>query len=605
MLRPRSTRRDLLGLLALCAVTYFLGLTTHGLTNWQESMRALVAREMLDNGEWIVPTVAGRPYLAKPPMFYWLQITLATILGGRCGELELRLAVALAGTAGVLATFFAARRFFAWRASDPHRVQVLHPTCADPHWPAATAWWSALMLASGFLYVRSSRIGELDILLVPFVVVSIWAIAEAWRETRRSVRWAWVLVAGIGAAGASLTKGPPAVMVIALAGYGGVLLHAACLPVAASRRTRLMTAIPATAAGLAAVLLGARAARTPTEWLAVVWFGALAAGAAVLLTRLAHPRRMLPALSGLVRTNTVLVIGCGLLSLWLWGLAVRTRVPEPDIVSGTASGEAADNLELFSLESPLNNLEAASYGVGVGSVAAIIGCLWLVARRPRLPAAFFVVMAWAFFNLAAFSALGRGTMRYLTPVWPGIAMLGAAWLVAAIDRRPGGRRLALAAGVTAAGLAIGQAWWYGYGREQHYAHRSPRAFMRELLRPERGVDRARLFSLDFWEPAVDFYADAHVRPVALDGPKIDWPGPKIPFAEFRESLRASGEDATVLLRATRAPGLQGPSPLERLAEEGLTIQTLPIEPRYLIDRRRTPVIAVRVSPTALPVRWAE
>ena len=32
---PHRLRRGVLILTAVCAVTYFIGLTTHGLTNWQ------------------------------------------------------------------------------------------------------------------------------------------------------------------------------------------------------------------------------------------------------------------------------------------------------------------------------------------------------------------------------------------------------------------------------------------------------------------------------------------------------------------------------------------------------------------------------------------
>jgi hypothetical protein len=96
----RSWIRDLLLLTALCWGVYCLGLTTHGLTNWQEAQRALVAREMQGRGEWIVPTVDGRPYLAKPPLIYWCQLAIAKVRGATTGEFELRMTVAMAGWLG-------------------------------------------------------------------------------------------------------------------------------------------------------------------------------------------------------------------------------------------------------------------------------------------------------------------------------------------------------------------------------------------------------------------------------------------------------------------------------------------------------------------------
>ena len=48
---------DLVVLTLLCAVTYGLGLTSHGLTNWQEAQRAQATREMQDAGNWLYPTI--------------------------------------------------------------------------------------------------------------------------------------------------------------------------------------------------------------------------------------------------------------------------------------------------------------------------------------------------------------------------------------------------------------------------------------------------------------------------------------------------------------------------------------------------------------------
>src|SRR5690606_20192313 len=110
MIGPRSARRDLAILTLVCAVAYCFGLVDHGLTNWQEGMRAVAARDMQARGDWIVPTLEGRPYLAKPPMIYWCQLLLAEITGRRAGIVELRLTVALAGWSGVVALYLFTRR---------------------------------------------------------------------------------------------------------------------------------------------------------------------------------------------------------------------------------------------------------------------------------------------------------------------------------------------------------------------------------------------------------------------------------------------------------------------------------------------------------------
>ena len=34
---------------------------------------ALVARDMLRSGDWLIPRVGGDPYADKPPLFFWLM----------------------------------------------------------------------------------------------------------------------------------------------------------------------------------------------------------------------------------------------------------------------------------------------------------------------------------------------------------------------------------------------------------------------------------------------------------------------------------------------------------------------------------------------------
>jgi len=63
----RRPVRDLLLLTLLCIPVFFLFPTRHGLTNWQEAQRVLVARDMDRRGEWIIPTVDGHPTWPSRP----------------------------------------------------------------------------------------------------------------------------------------------------------------------------------------------------------------------------------------------------------------------------------------------------------------------------------------------------------------------------------------------------------------------------------------------------------------------------------------------------------------------------------------------------------
>ena len=46
-----------------------------------ESRRAEIVREMLEKGNWIVPTLEGEITLTKPPLFYWM-VALCSLKSG-------------------------------------------------------------------------------------------------------------------------------------------------------------------------------------------------------------------------------------------------------------------------------------------------------------------------------------------------------------------------------------------------------------------------------------------------------------------------------------------------------------------------------------------
>ncbi|MEO0717135.1 MAG: hypothetical protein AAFY58_09135, partial [Planctomycetota bacterium] len=251
-------------------------------------------------------------------------------------------------------------------------------------------------------------------------------------------------------------------------------------------------------------------------------------------------------------------------------------------------------------DSALNNIEAASYGVGIGSIAAIIALIWLIKDRPKLTPGLAIVIAWVLLGLLAFSLLGKGVPRYLTPIWPGIALLGGAWIASALRDLPIRATLHRVLTIAALALAIGQAAWYAIGRERLYADRVPRVFLAELLRPELNVDPDRLGVLDYWSPALDFYAREPIELYADAGPVASLPGvTDTPIAALAGELRRTGQTYTLLVRETAHPDntsnpTLGLPPLDRLIRMGLGVETLPITTEYRIDNRRTRVIAVRV-----------
>jgi len=103
------TRTDSLLLAGFCAFLFFYGLGQFGLIGADEPRYAQVAREMLERHDWITPALGGRPWLEKPPLYYWQAIVVYAIFG--VSDWAARLPSALDTTLLVLTVYFFLRRF--------------------------------------------------------------------------------------------------------------------------------------------------------------------------------------------------------------------------------------------------------------------------------------------------------------------------------------------------------------------------------------------------------------------------------------------------------------------------------------------------------------
>lgn len=396
------------------------------------------------------------------------------------------------------------------------------------------------------------------------------------------------------AVGAAMAKGPPGVLTIGLATYGGMALLVA-------HRSRAERAMPAgrtwaacVVVGGAVAVLSARQVDERADWIGVAMMGAMAAWVAWAFLPLARWGAFKQLFLLLARTHPVGVIGAGLGVLWWWTHAVAARVGSSGLASSVAE-EIEDNLRLLVPDSPLINLGAAAYGVGMGSAAAIIAIIWIIKDRPRFPAGMAVVIAWAGLGLVAFSLLGKGVPRYLTPVWPGLAIMGGAWVSAAIRdfRRPVPMRIGWTIGVVVLGL--GQGWWYASGLETQEHDRSPRAMVRELL--SRGTGAADLMTFEFSTPAIDYYAERNVESLldVVDRPGIRFVGPRT-LADLKAELeRDPSRRVTLLVRRTQPSTMDAAGAVARIRALGFEVEAVAMNAEFTIDNGRTPVDVVRVS----------
>ena len=69
--------REFWWLLLLVVIAYSLRLTDLTIRG-EETRRALVAREMMQTGDWVVPRTQGQPLYSRPPLQNWLIAGIAT-----------------------------------------------------------------------------------------------------------------------------------------------------------------------------------------------------------------------------------------------------------------------------------------------------------------------------------------------------------------------------------------------------------------------------------------------------------------------------------------------------------------------------------------------
>ncbi len=167
----------------------------HDLWTPDEPREAAIALEMSRSGNFIVPHLAGKPFVEKPPLFYitasFFLKSLGTVIGNTAA---LRLVAVMAGLGTLLFTYLLGKLYFDRRK----------------------AFLAAAILAGtiGFTYITHRLI--MDNLLMFFITASIWTLAKAYE----SKRFVYLLPAGLLTACAFLTKGLIGPVIIGLAWLG-------------------------------------------------------------------------------------------------------------------------------------------------------------------------------------------------------------------------------------------------------------------------------------------------------------------------------------------------------------------------------------------------
>ncbi len=102
------TRTDALLIAGFCAFLFFYGLGSFGLIGADEPRYAQVAREMLERHDWITPVLGGRPWLEKPPLYYWQAMLAYSVFG--VSDTAARIPSAIDATLLVIAVYLFFRK---------------------------------------------------------------------------------------------------------------------------------------------------------------------------------------------------------------------------------------------------------------------------------------------------------------------------------------------------------------------------------------------------------------------------------------------------------------------------------------------------------------
>ena len=184
----------MLGLVAIAVGNILFGLSDHGFLNGDESLYVESAREMLQTGNWVVPTLNGLPYLEKPPLIDWML--LIAFQAGGVTELAARSVPLLASVGMALALA---------RFSSLLRIG------------GGTRWIASYIFLTSLGVVVMSSVAMPDALLTGLFGIGCINFAAALRTASRSLaRWSAFFL-GL----ACLVKGllPVALFALILAAY--------------------------------------------------------------------------------------------------------------------------------------------------------------------------------------------------------------------------------------------------------------------------------------------------------------------------------------------------------------------------------------------------
>jgi 4-amino-4-deoxy-L-arabinose transferase-like glycosyltransferase len=175
-----SRRADRLALLLLGLCLFAAGLGLRDPWPADEPRFALIARDMVLSGEWLIPRVGGQLYPDKPPLFMWLVAGFYWLTG------NLRIAFLLPSLLAGLGTL------------------VLVHDLARRLWGREAALLAGLLLLLTVQFTLQARSAQIDALVTFWITLGVYGLL---RHFLLGPHWGWYIAAWVAMGLGIITKG--------------------------------------------------------------------------------------------------------------------------------------------------------------------------------------------------------------------------------------------------------------------------------------------------------------------------------------------------------------------------------------------------------------
>ncbi len=171
---------QLLFVLLIGAIVLIAGLGLRDPWPPDEPRFALIAKDIVESGDWLIPRVGGVLYADKPPLFFWL------VAAGYAVTHSI-------GVALLLPAFFSGLGML-WLVHD----------LARRFWGPRTAFWAAATLLTTVQFPLQMKSGQIDGLLCFWTTLGLYGFC---RHLLLGPAWRWYAIAGLSCGLGVITKG--------------------------------------------------------------------------------------------------------------------------------------------------------------------------------------------------------------------------------------------------------------------------------------------------------------------------------------------------------------------------------------------------------------